>query len=535
MAKEFKLDLSKFKKIKSDKASTTLRHEDGHELKVAHSALSPKVRAQMHELPTMLAEGGDVADGPTTDQVEQAAQQPQTAAPITINVGAPSGAAPVAPTMPQAAPQPFTQLPGVPNINAAPEAPESKDIPQEKDDSAAPQAAAPAAQPAAPQATPPAATTPTQPSDPYGNEAYYNAYGKGISEQKAGLQGAANAQGAASTADAAALQKTIQTQQEQAKGYQDQINELTQEQKSVINDYKAGHIDPNRLMNSKNTFQRVTSGIGLILGGIGAGLTGGPNQALEYLKHQINNDIEAQKAEMGKNENLLAANFKQFGNLKDAVDMSRAMQTGILADQIRMNGAKSGSALAKANALQAAGKLDQESAQTLSQIAMRRTLLSGMNQGSVPPEHVVRMIVPQGEQAAAYKELGEARNLQAVKDNTLAAFDQIAKLNTVGGRLGSPIQSTRQINALRGAALDKLTKDTSGRVTPETVKLIGSAFDTLGADPKTMEVQKQTINNLLSQNMHFPLLNAYGINTQNLGRTTAAGQPRIQESAPVIK
>ena len=33
------LDLKRFKKSFSDKNSTVMKHEDGHELKIAHSAL----------------------------------------------------------------------------------------------------------------------------------------------------------------------------------------------------------------------------------------------------------------------------------------------------------------------------------------------------------------------------------------------------------------------------------------------------------------------------------------------------------------
>lgn len=53
----FKLDLSKFKKVSSDKDKTTLKHELGHIIQIAHVALSPKVREQLHALP--MAKGGD--------------------------------------------------------------------------------------------------------------------------------------------------------------------------------------------------------------------------------------------------------------------------------------------------------------------------------------------------------------------------------------------------------------------------------------------------------------------------------------------
>lgn len=47
----FKLDLSKFKKLSSDKDHTIMQHKAGHQIKIAHSVLSPKVKEQLDQLP----------------------------------------------------------------------------------------------------------------------------------------------------------------------------------------------------------------------------------------------------------------------------------------------------------------------------------------------------------------------------------------------------------------------------------------------------------------------------------------------------
>lgn len=52
------LDLSKFKKLYADGGCTTLKHKDGHELRIAHRALSDKMRKELENLP--MAEGGNV-------------------------------------------------------------------------------------------------------------------------------------------------------------------------------------------------------------------------------------------------------------------------------------------------------------------------------------------------------------------------------------------------------------------------------------------------------------------------------------------
>lgn len=53
------IDLKKFKKIAFDKASTTLKHSDGHTIKIAHAPLTPKVLLHLKALPTY-DDGGEI-------------------------------------------------------------------------------------------------------------------------------------------------------------------------------------------------------------------------------------------------------------------------------------------------------------------------------------------------------------------------------------------------------------------------------------------------------------------------------------------
>ena len=56
------LNLAKFKKVKADKNCTTLRHENGHEVRIVHSVLSPKTRKELDRLKIHAADGADVPD-----------------------------------------------------------------------------------------------------------------------------------------------------------------------------------------------------------------------------------------------------------------------------------------------------------------------------------------------------------------------------------------------------------------------------------------------------------------------------------------
>lgn len=59
MAK-FNIDLKKFKHVSSDDKSTTLRHKDGHEMKIHHKALSTEFQKQLEALPReKMSDGGE--------------------------------------------------------------------------------------------------------------------------------------------------------------------------------------------------------------------------------------------------------------------------------------------------------------------------------------------------------------------------------------------------------------------------------------------------------------------------------------------
>lgn len=217
--------------------------------------------------------------------------------------------------------------------------------------------------------------------DPTGLGALQSGLQQGFAEQKTGVQQEAAAEGAQGKQTAAALDANAAQQQVTQKNYQDHFNELNQEYGNFMNDIKNQHIDPNHYWASKSTASKISTGLGLILGGIGSGLTGQGNAALEFLQNNINRDIKGQEANLGKEQNLLSANMRQFGNLKDATDMTRIMQQGIVANQLQSIAATNTDPVAKARAQQALGVIDQHQATEMQQFAQRRYMMQLMQQG----------------------------------------------------------------------------------------------------------------------------------------------------------
>lgn len=506
----FHLDLSKFKKHSEDENTTTLAHQDGHKIIVAHKALHPKMREQLAKLPkpekAMMADGGEVADEnkdiPYDKLIPEEKSQnrpygtPDTVAPqapVTINVqggGTPPQVSAPTPQLAQPAPeQPKTSAPEqtIPGHNLQ---------------------------------------TPT-PSEPD--------YMQGYQKQVQGLQQEAVAQAAMAKEQEMALKSQVMAQQNMQQQYQQHFDDLNKERQAFQDDIKNSHIDPQRYMGNKSTVGKVGTAIGLILGGIGGGLTGRGSDALAFLNSQIDRDIEAQKADLGKKENLLSANMRQFGNMRDATEMTRLMMGDMVNNQLKAAAAKAQGPQAQANALKMIGSLEQQAAPMAQQLATRRMLTSaqGAGEGGVgqliqqDPAKFIPAVVPKEEQAAAFKEAQEAQNMAQAKNNILGAFKKLTEINTVGGHITSPVQTHRQVAAIKDPLVAGLSKATAGRFTEQDAGMLDSLFPKAGDSEATIAQKKDQIDKLVSEKMHFPVLSAYGLDPSKFASTSGSPEAAL--------
>lgn len=256
------IDFAKFKKINQDKKSATLLHPDGHEIKISIANLSPVLKKKLEELPLHQAKPkGPVKklddDSPATveDTVDDIPDE------IEEEIAKEPQAQPAQAPAPQAQ-QPVQQQP-------APE-------PQ-----AAPQAQAPAPQPA-PQAAAPA---PEQPP----------------AQQPA--------------------QAEAPPAPEQAEKTPEQIaQEKNQQDMAFASDVQMQHIKPKTygdLFAEKSTLGKVGTIFGMMLSGIGSGLTHQPNALLAMMDKQIQNDLDAQEKDQSNRQNLMKLSLEHTKNQFD--------------------------------------------------------------------------------------------------------------------------------------------------------------------------------------------------------------------------
>jgi hypothetical protein len=204
---------------------------------------------------------------------------------------------------------------------------------------------------------------------------------QGYQNQMTGVQNEATAKGKLGEAQANIINQQVSDQNAARAAFQQHYNELDKERQAHIADIQNGYIDPNKYWtgdaNGNGSHSKIAAGIGMLLAGFNP--TGNPNAAVNFLKYQMDQNMEAQKSNLGAKQNLLNANLHQFGNLKDATEMTRLMQNDVLSHQLQSAAATAQNPMAKAQALQAVGQLQRDSAIAQQGFAMRRAMINMAN------------------------------------------------------------------------------------------------------------------------------------------------------------
>ena len=553
------LDYSKFKRVSSTENATTLRHADGHELKIAHGPLSPKVRDQLTKLPVMeqkLAEGGEA-------KTEEAnATDASSGKPVTININN-GGAQPTpdapSPTVAQRFGQAMAKTPvgmGVQALNAVPGAVNAAQpyleqavqgfrngVAGEPLNPEAPAAPAAASQEAAPSAAPAAAPSATGAATPNPLTSQFDSLPKDVSLGKAyelgkagiGMEQKAEQQKAEEAGRAAQTHEGNLRMQQQV--FDGGVQELNQHVQDTIQDVKDGHINPNHFWESKSSIGKVSTAIGLILGGAGGGLTHQENPALKFLNQQVERDVDAQRSNIANRHTLLNAYMKQFDNLQVATNMTKATELGIYASQLEQAAAKAADPAAKARALQGYAQLMTQIAPLVQQAQVLRMAQGGGGQGGsggqqqTDPAAFVPHLVPKDHQEATYKEIERAQDTRRMGKNIMDAFDKTAEENTVVRRAGGLRGDPGSLLALH-QALQPTFKDLEGTVRQSAMdNTFKNVTPERGDTAHRIEEKRQALAEYLKSKASAPRAKSYGIDLERFGSTSSATSPAAQNSS----
>ena len=196
----------------------------------------------------------------------------------------------------------------------------------------------------------------------------------GLQNAKHLIQGGISAQNKAGNEQANILQD-YSDQLESGKTADEDYADHQAKSKVLLDAIQNGKVDPNRVWHNASTGGKISAALGLILGGIGAGLTHGPNLALQVLNKTIDDDIDSQRTEQSKNMNLYKLNEEEYGNATRAKLATKAQMLTSAKAQLQASAAKTQGPLAGQAAAQGLAAIDQ-------QIATTNWLNSRMGNGS---------------------------------------------------------------------------------------------------------------------------------------------------------
>lgn len=209
------------------------------------------------------------------------------------------------------------------------------------------------------------------------------------------------------------------------------FNKYQAKDKLLEDSYHAQQIDPDRYLQKMDTGSRIASSIALVLSGIGAGITGGPNVAQQQINQAIASDIDAQRNDQSKALNLWKMNREAMGN---DIQADLATQNQLLtAAKYKMAQAEASThnAIAQQNLNQAKVGID-------SQIATNNWMRSRLSGGAPGTEqqHLAEMSVMQQLRPDLFKDMqskylpgiGTTRIPVTEKDKeSFGAYDEMQK------------------------------------------------------------------------------------------------------------
>lgn len=342
------LDLRNFKKVGEDVNSATLKHPKGHEIKIAKGSLSPTLKEQLSQLPSMMAKGGEVnkyafgSDEPVSssekdslEQIQSDAGKQSGHAPINININASPAPANKGEALAQEAMNSPAKTSYSTDQNQFYSGKEhawiqypKELLPQKQEpvttrpETMMPSDVQPAPSPGLSQAPEAPQNIPTAPMSPLPN-----AQPEPVTPQ------------APAPAPPAAAPTPEQSPYDLHK--QAVMQDMNAEDQAWQHDLQNGHITPKTyagLFGKKDTLGEIGTIFGMLIGGGGSALAKQPNMLLSMMNKKIDDDLQAQMQSKTNAQNFLKINQSaqmnkaQIGAISSENALRAAQITGIGAE-----------------------------------------------------------------------------------------------------------------------------------------------------------------------------------------------------------
>lgn len=348
----------------------------------------------------------------------------------------------------------------------------------------------------------------------------------------------ANAQAAKSNAeatllDAHALELQQQNQhiQEQEAQRQKAIAERMADVDKAIAQQASMSVDPN-YFGRMDTPAKIATSVGILLSGIGAGWGGGENLALDQVNKAIDRDIDAQKANIAKQGQVVAAKRGGYQDFLAATQDQRSAelaehnrQTEIFKNRLEQVVAKSNDPIVQAAAQKNIAAIEAQQAANVAQMqavsteqGTKKAVSLGQGGGSSGvnqriPQNLAQKQIDQREALAQLEALDKQLNDKKVTDYMGAAEGAVRSK-----ALGKNVQATTSdeaayYNAAARAAKAQTFKALYGASVSKQDQEAGDSFtpNGLSTSPKLERIRiKQARDKVLrEQKITDDIVNAY--------------------------
>ncbi len=512
------LSLSHFKKIHEDDHSATLQHPNGHKVVIAKNALNPKLKNDLAQLPMHFYDGGDT----------QASSQPDPNAEPDLNSMS-DNRSPASDQNSQQAPQDpslansFGQSVGR-NLKtlydlstAGPKYAGSvaKDFVRGVGGNEQDSTSDTGRNPSASQVNTPAPLPPATQNTGFqlpSNNSEVAGLNTGYGQQLAAAREQQEASKAEGQARDLADQKYIESVNAVNQNMQSLKSKHDAESAAVIKDWNNGYINPNHFMENQSTPAKVSTAIGLILGGIGGGLLHQENPALKFLNSQIDRDIESQKATAGNKLTMLGVMRQKYNSDVDALAATRTAGLDIYGAELKKAADSTTDPRAKAIADQAQGIINVEKAKTMAPVLQNQAIYQGIKEGKVDPIQGIQWKIPPGhDQDEAQKEISKAMEVEKLRGDLQSSFNDLNS-RFLGGAL-SPAARQSAMNTFAGP----LGHMATGRYNQEEAQNQANALLKGILESKdTTQVKQQRLNQFFDSFRNEPVLIKYAGSGYNI-------------------
>jgi hypothetical protein len=288
-----------------------------------------------------------------------------------------------------------------------------------------------------------------------------------------------------------------------------------------------GTIDPQRVFHDMSTWGKIRNTIALILGGAGAGLAGGENPALRILNDLVEKDVTAQKEDQSTKFNLYKLALDRTKDENEAYQQTVQHLKDVIQNKVEEDSGKHpGNPLYQQNLkliadTMAADRMEQinRKANLMWQGALNKAATTGMLGGEFDPARLVNIRVPKEHQESVYKEIERAQDTKKMGVSILDAFDSAAKENTVLKTGFGFVRTPASVLALH-QAMQPTFKDLEGTVRQAAMD---NTFKNITPAPgdfeDTIARKRQSLVEYLQSKSSAPRAKNYGIDLEKYQST----------------